>query len=164
MSEIRKINLEELARFIVNAKKNTYAVADKMKIDSERPGFDELEYQEGDFYYRDSYVGFFQAPGMEVVRLNGEPIWSLAYSGGMMKEYHGDVGFAKEVFGFLKRMLGKVTEDIPYRGPREFEEGDWKYINSIEGNLERFLGHEKIFYKGNEVFSQDYIGGIILDK
>jgi len=26
------------------------------------------------------------------------------------------------------------------------------------------LGHEKIFYKGNEVFSQDYIGGIILDK
>jgi hypothetical protein len=162
-----EIDLKKLAEFLVKAKISTYASADRMKIESERSGFDELEFEEGDYYYRDSYAGFFQAPGMEVVRFGGkkgEPIWTMAYSGGMLERYHGDLGFAKEVFSFLKEALKRVAVDAPYRGPGDFTNGDFKYTNQFEGDMRRFVGLEKILYRGKEVFSQDYCGGIVLDK
>ena len=160
------INLEKLAKFLVKAKTQTYASVDSQEIKAERPLHNELEFDEDDFYYRDSYIGFFQAPGMEEVRLgkNGETIWTMAYSGGMLIKFHRNIEFAKHVFTFLKKVLGLIKEDFPFRGPKEFEEGDWKYINEIEGDIKKFKGHEKIFFKGEEVFSQDYIGGIVITK
>lgn len=108
------MDMQRLAKFLVEAKKNTYASANKMNIDPERPLHDELEYSDGEFYYRDSYVGFFQAPGMEEVRLGkeGKTIWTMAYSGGMLPKYQGklDILFAKKAFGFLKKALGLVEE------------------------------------------------------
>jgi len=158
------MDLKKLARFLVKAKIDTYASVNRMKIKPERLDFDELEYEKGDFYYRDSYVGFFQAPGMEVVRLKGKVVWTMAYSGGMLEKFHGDEKFAKEVFGFLKEALKKVSEDIPFRGPKSFKKGEWKYVNEIKGDIKRFLGFEKILFKGKEVFSQEYIGGLVVDK
>jgi hypothetical protein len=160
------VDTERLARFLVKAKKGTYASTDSQGITSERPGHKELEFEEEGLYYRDSYVGFFQAPGMEEVRLGkaGETIWTMAYSGGMLPEFQESLDFAKRTFGFLKKALEMVQESAPFRGPGIFEEGDWKYTSEIEGDIKRFLGHEKIFYKGKEVFSQDYAGGIVISK
>jgi hypothetical protein len=150
------IDLGKLANFLVKAKKATYASSDRMNINAERPLHAELEFSEGDFYYRDSYVGFFQAPGMEEVRLekNGKTIWTMAYSGGMLKKYQGDKKFAESIFAFLKKALNLVREDIPFRGPEKLEEGDLKYVNKIEGDITRFRGHEKILFKGEEVFNE----------
>jgi len=162
-----KLNLEELAEFLVKAKKNTYASVNKMKIASERPRFDELEFREGGYYYRDSYCGFFQAPGMEIVRIGGKdgtPIWTMAYSGGMIDRFYGDVAFAKQVFGFLKKALGVVPLQMPFRGPNNLKEGKWEYVNEVLGDIKRFSGHERILYNGEEVFNQDYIGGIVVYK
>jgi len=157
------IDLKELAKFLVRAKKQTYAGEGK-EITSQRPDFKELEYSEGNYNYRDSYTGFFYAPGQEIVRFKGVPIWSMAYSGGMKPEYHGDVEFAGKVFSFLKKAMLKLKEDIPFRGPKKFKEGDFEYINEIEGDIKNFKGHEKILFKGKEVFNQDYIGGLIVHK
>lgn len=158
------VDLDKLAKFLVKAKKGTYASINSMKIEPERPNHKELEFSEGDLYYRDSYVGMFQAPGMEEVRLgkNGETIWTMAYSGGMLPEFNQNMDFAKLTFVFLKKALSLVNEKIPYRGPKKLEEGDWKYVNKVSGNITRFIGHEKIFFKGKEVFSQDYIGGLVI--
>ena len=160
------IDLKKLAKFLVKAKKATYASINKMKIEAERPMHDELEFSEGDFYYRDSYSGFFQAPGMEEVRLvkNGATIWTMAYSGGMLSKYQKDAEFAKQTFTLLKKALSSVNEKIPYRGPKNMINGDWEYVNNVKGDIKRFLGHEKIFYKKKEVFSQDYIGGLVIEK
>jgi len=100
---MNKINLDELTKFLVEAKTRTYANVNAKETKPERPSFKELEYKKGKYEYRDSYCGFFFAPGQEIVRYNKEPIWAMAYSGGMIKEHHGDVAFAKEVFGFLKK-------------------------------------------------------------
>ena len=155
-----EINLNGLAKFLVKAKKNTYASLNSKEIKSERPNHNELEFEDNGLYYRDSYVGFFQAPGMEEVRLgkNGRTIWTMAYSGGMDKKFHGDTEFAKKTFNFLKEALSSVEENIPYRGPKKLKNGDWKYENKIKGNIERFFGMEKIFFKGRMVFSQEYVG------
>ena len=164
--KVEMVDLDKLSRFLVKAKKGTYASLNGMKIEPERPLHNELEFSEGDLYYRDSYVGFFQAPGMEEVRFgkDGETIWTMTYSGGMLAEYQENVDFAKEAFGFLKKVLTLIDEKMPYRGPERLEEGDWEYVNEVEGDIKRFIGHEKILFKGKEVFSQDYIGGLVIDK
>lgn len=158
-----EFNLNQLAKFLVKAKTQTYA-SDGKEITAQRPGFSELEFKDGDFEYRDSYSGFFQAPGQEVVRYKGEPAWVMAYSGGMEKKYHGNVEFAKKTFSFLKQALLKVEELKPFRGPDNLKEGDWEYINKTEGDITNFRGQEYILYKGEKVFVQDYIGGLIIEK
>jgi len=160
-------DLKEIAKFLVKAKKATYASENSMEIEAERPKHKELEFSEGDLYYRDSYIGFFQAPGMEEVRLggkSGKTIWTMAYSGGMLTGFQDDIVFAKQAYSFLKKALGLVNEGMPFRGPKILEEGDWKYSCQVKGDIKRFIGHEKIFFKNKEVFSQDYIGGLVLEK
>lgn len=161
-----KIDLKKLSRFLVKAKKNTYASVNKMKIEPERPLHDELDFSDNEFYYRDSYVGFFQAPGMEEVRLgkNGETIWTMAYSGGMLQKYQKNIDFALQTFSFLKEAMSLVNEKYPFRGINKLKEGDWKYECTVKGDIKRFLGHEKIYFKDKEVFSQDYIGGLVINK
>lgn len=157
------MNLSKLTKFLIKAKKKAYAGGGK-EISSQRPGFKELEYKEGDYYYRDSYSGFYQAPGQEVVYFQDKPIWAMAYSGGMKKKFHGDETLAKKTFGFLKKCLLKVPENEPFRGPREFSEGDFSYQMEVEGDVNDFSGEERIFYQREEVFHQYFIGGMIVQK
>ncbi|HLD49515.1 MAG TPA: DUF5680 domain-containing protein [archaeon] len=158
-----EINLEELARFLVKAKSRTYA-GDGKEIPPQRPGFKELEYVEGNLEYRDSYAGFYFAPGQEIVRLQGRPVWAMAYSGGMRPEYHGQRDFAKQTFTFLKQALSIVEESRPFRGPENFRDGEWEYTDTSEGDITDFKGTEHILFQGKEVFRQHYIGGLILPK
>ena len=158
-----ELNLKELSRFLVKAKSNTYA-GDGNKIHPQRPGFKELKYVEGNLEYRDSYSGFYLAPGQEIVRFKGKPVWSMAYSGGMVSEYHRNRDFAKQTFRFLKKALLRVEELRPFRGPEYFREEDYEYINSNEGTISDFKGTERILYKRKEVFKQNYIGGLIIHK
>ncbi len=157
------MDLDVLARFLVRAKVQAYA-GEGSEVSSQRPGFKELEFIEGDWYYRDSYSGFFLAPGQEVVRYQGVPVWAMAYSGGMLPEFHGDTVFAKRTFTFLKQVLLRVEVSRPFRGPRFFQEGDFSYSDSSSGDLTDFVGTESISYRGKEVFRQRYIGGLIISK
>jgi len=157
------IDLKELTEFLVKAKVETYA-GDGAEVDSQRPGFKELEFIEGEWEYRDSYSGFYMAPGQEIVRFEGKPIWSMAYSGGITKKYQGNFDFAKQIFEFLKKALKLVDKNKPYRGPDNFKEGDYEYVSRVEGDVSWFKGNEKILFKGEVVFKQDYIGGLIIDK
>jgi hypothetical protein len=157
------LDLKALAAFLVKAKVNTYA-GDGTELIPQRPGFTELEFLEGDWAYRDSYQGYFYAPGQEVVRFKGKPVWEMAYSGGMLKEFHGNLGLAKQTYAFLKKALLLVEAKRPFRGPNRLTEGDWEYIDRSEGTISDFSGTEHIFYKGKEVYKQHYIGGLIVQK
>jgi hypothetical protein len=156
------IDLKKLAKFLVKAKKETYATGGK-EAEPQRPGFKELEFSEGDFNYRDSYIGFYAAPGQEIVRFKGVPIWSMAYDGETMKKFRKKE-FASDIFTFLKKALMRVDESKPFRGPERFEEDDFLYTSEVTGDIKRFNGHERILYKGEEVFSQNYFGGLIIHK
>lgn len=155
--------LGDLASFLVKAKRQSYAGGGK-EITPQRPNFKELEYSEGSFNYRDSYAGYFSAPGQEVVRFNGNPVWAMAYSGGMVGEYVDDKEMAGKAFSFLKRALMLVDAKKPFRGPEVFQEGDFKYLSEVTGDVGEFSGEEKILWKGKEVFRQHYIGALVRDK
>ena len=159
-----KIDTKELARFLVKAKTNAWA-ADEKEIEPQRPGFKELEFNDGDWNYRDSYTGYFCAPGQEIVRYQNIPVWAMAYDGGMAEPFMEDRNLAKKTFAFLKRALMSVTEEEPFRGPSNLKDGaEWIYSNRFLGDIERFKGEEKIMHNGSLVFSQNYIGGLILHK
>ncbi len=153
---------KQIAKFLVKAKTETYA-GDGAEVHPQRPGFKELEYKEGDLEYRDSYYGFFAAPGQEIVRFKGTPIWNMAYNGGMNPKFR-DFDLAKQTYAFLKKALLLVEEVRPFRGPNNLKQGDWEYTDQSQGDIKDFKGTETITYKGEEVFRQDYIGGLILEK
>lgn len=150
---------KELFEFIDRAGKATYAGGGKISLKPERADFHELEYKEGNFYYRDSYTGHTKSRGMELVRYKGKPVWSSLYGGGMVK---GKENLADKCFNFLKEAMKKDEKGFKsFRGPHHFKKGDWKYRYEQTGDVEEFSGNEEIYFKKNLVFYHKMIGGII---
>ena len=153
--------LEELAQFIVEANRVTWA-GDGKGVVPERPGYKELQYQRGLWRLRDSYTGYFRAPGMTTVYNPERPVWTMSYGGkGQHEEYYDQ---AQETFSFLKAALMKVTAALPYRGPPEFTQNGKIYRCNVRGDITDFLGNEEIWNQGNREFSQWFGGGIVLHK
>lgn len=157
------IDFEELKKFLLKANENGYA-GDGNEVKAQRPGFNEIEYKDGDYLFHDSYAGHYFAPGQEVVYYKKKPIWTMAYSGGMGFKFHGDEELTKKTFTFLKKALLKMDPEKPFRGPELYKEGDFEYQSQVMGDVMDFAGSELINYKGDEVFSQNFIGGIVVDR
>src|SRR3989338_1145695 len=149
--------LEELADFIVEANGNTWA-ADGNEIAAERKGYKELEYQRGEWRLRDSYTGYFRAPGMTTIYFKEKPSWTMAYGGtGQLEGYEEIV---QPTFTFLKQALMCVSPQMPLRGPEEFVVDDWTYkFKLVRGDITDFLGEEVITKKDSKVFTQTVMGG-----
>lgn len=160
---IDKNILQELNRFLGKAALNTYAGGGQ-EIDPGEVGFKELEFKEDSWYYKDSYTGFFQSWGREIVWHDKEPFWTQIYGGGMTQKFQNDAKFAHETFDFLKKALsaGEKQKDFQPRGPKNFSAGDWEYSCEWRGDITKFEGQEKILFKNEVVFIHDFLGGLIL--
>ena len=62
---------------------------------------------------------------------------------------------------FLREALRRVKEEMPYRGPRYLEFGEYTYKCRVEGEFEWFVGCEKILYKGTKVYEAMFQGGLV---
>ena len=68
----------------------------------------------------------------------------------------------KDVYDFLRKALMQEYDDvIPVRGPAKFSDGEWKYIFSVDGDLENFAGREEIFLNNKTVYRCFVHGGFI---
>lgn len=154
------INLDKLSRFLSEANKNTYA-GDGEKINSSRLGSYDLEFKNGDWIYHDTYFGNETFMGEEIVYFKEIPVWGANYYGGIL-----DSSFSsEEVYGFLKKaLLENSLNLILVRGPENFKENDFEYKNSIQGNLENFMGKEEIYISGKKAYEAVYHGGLIKGK
>ncbi|SFJ64176.1 DUF5680 domain-containing protein [Thermoflavimicrobium dichotomicum] len=150
----------EFLDFLIKAEKATYASqGDNASVTPLLEGSRQLEFQEGPFLYRDVYFGMSYFVGQEVVYYQGQPIWSMCYSGGVDKEFEMD--FVKKVYAFLRKALRNVSADHPFRGPKEFVEGDYIYRDSNSGELDEFTGKETITFANKFIYSLNYSGGFI---
>jgi hypothetical protein len=146
--------------FLIRAKKATYASqGDEASVTPLLQGSRQLEFREGEFLYRDIYFGMSYFIGQETVYYQGNPIWSMSYSGGVDQEY--EIDFVKQVYAFLRKAMRNVSSNNPYRGPKEFIEGDYIYSDSNEGGLGQFVGKETIAYFNKNVYTLNYSGGFI---
>src|SRR5688572_4994636 len=151
-----------LAAFLVAAKRRTYAgLDDDATVSSPLfRGSRQLEYSEHDLSYRDIYFGMAFFVGQETVTANERVIWSMSYSGGVSPDIT-DRGRYLAIYAFLRQALLGVNEARPFRGPAQFEQGDFRYINASEGDLSEFHGAEHIDHGATRVYALHYSGGIV---
>jgi hypothetical protein len=158
---------KKLNEFLEKAALVTYAGGGP-GVDPEKAekGMKELEYgnKDGEWYYKDSYGGFFQSWGREVVWHNGKPFWVQIYGGGMEQEFFDNVEFTHLTFDFLKKALssGEKSNAFQPRGPKNFKDGGWSYSCEWQGDISKFKGSEVIKYEGKRVFTHEFDGGLFI--
>ena len=148
-------NFDGLRKFLVKAKKNTWAAGER-GIKRLEGGEKELIYEENDFKYRDRYFGSKDFIGWEVVWYKGQMIWGMNYYGKISPNED-----EKTTYSFLRKALQNVTEESPYRGSPSFKEGEFEYFNSPKGKIDEFTGIETISKNGENIYLLHYHGGTI---
>ena len=144
--ETHKIEISELACFLVKAKKATYANKTN-KVNSSRKESHDYSYQENNYTYLDSFFG------AENFYKDGKPCWSMNYYGRIIEEnFNGD---------FLKEALLQVDEELPFRGPLFYQKGEYLYLLRIQGKIDFFQGVEEIYYQTYKVYEGFIQGGIV---
>ena len=138
--------------FLIRAKQATYA-GKGAETASSRVKSHDLAYREGEYMYYDTYLGGEKFAGEEALWVADIPYWSMNYAGrvtgGCFSGY------------FLKEALLHVPEDEPYRGPREYTNGDYSYHCETEGSFDWFQGRESIDYQGKQIYECYFHGGLI---
>lgn len=153
-----KIDLKQLADFLEQANKSTYANKDAPKTSPSRLKSEDYHFEKDGLAYHDTYFGSRDFIGEEVAYKDDEPVWGLNYYGFILSETTNE----KELYGFLREALMQEYSDIiPVRGPSNYQQGDWEYNNSAEGELDRFTGTEEIYRAGVSVYKCHYHGGFI---
>jgi len=151
--EKKTVNLERLKEFISEARRNTYA-SSATPIDNPRLlGSVQLEFQKGDFFYRDVYfTGDKKVIGQEAIYQNSKIVWGMSYLGSTI---------GKVETSFLKESLFKLSEKCRLNQPCDYEKREFKYTNEGQGTLEEFFGQEHIFLDKKDVYKLTYQGGLI---
>jgi hypothetical protein len=150
------MNVQDLKQFIVEANGVGFAAREKNST-KENDGSMTIRYERGEWKMVDNYVGGEPYAGMTKIFFQDKVVWSMVYYGLVDKKVDG----FKEVYGFLMKSLLKMPADYPYRGPSEFIEGEWKYNNEWNGEVEQFSGQEKIYLNNEMIFWTKYIGGVV---
>lgn len=149
----KDIETNELIKFLITAKKNTYAGNREQQPISSRPQSHDLIYEDGKYKYIDTYLGGERFTGEEAVFENEVPIWAMNYSGIEMNErFSGD---------FLKLALSNVPIDKPFRGPEIFQDGKYIYRCEVNGDFPWFQGKEEMYCQDEKVYECFFHGGII---
>lgn len=151
--------MRQLADFLKTANKNTYANKDASKAPSTRFKSEDYHFEKDGLICHDTYFGNRNFIGEEVVYKDNKPVWAANYYGFIFSEAIDE----KELYGFLREALMQEYSDvIPVRGPKIYQNGNWKYINSAEGGLDRFTGTEEIYQDDVLLYRAYYHGGFIV--
>ena len=151
------INKKELCKFLVKAKKSTYAAGDEAKKTINDDKSTTLIFQEGDWKYHDNYFGGEPYGGREVVFFKNHPVYIMTYYGWVDNTVSG----LNKAYGILMNALKLIPEDNPYRGPQEYQEGNLTYKNSFNGQIDSFTGEEFITEDGKIIYQAKYMGGFV---
>ncbi len=143
--------------FLVTAKQKTYAGGGAGRVSEAFPGSVQLEYSQGDWLYRDVYFGSSLFAGQETVYYKNQPYWTMVYAG--RADSHQAEMLAQS--GVLQAALREVSEEMPYRGPQEYIQGDFTYQCRVRGDVGWFAGEETIHWQGNKIYTLRFQGGYI---
>ncbi len=159
-------NKEELTQILLKARTKTY-VSGGGVVRPALSGTKQLEYKEGNWFYRDVYYtgnGIFM--GLETIYKDNEPVWAMSYYGNF-KKMSGE-----EIDKILGKALLENWQDARTWKHVEWEFEDYKYIcepdeaedlerEEFIGSIEEMAGREKIYKQGKDVYTFVYAGGLI---
>jgi len=152
----RKI-AQALLSFIVQAKSATY-VGNGARSPSCRPGSQDLEFKDGDWYYLDSYYGGQDFIGEEVVYYKGRAVWAMNYYGRILRT---DLITPEQAGHMIKASLSRMYAEGRFLGGYQYREGEFAYVDSSQGTVAHFTGRETISREGALAYELVYHGGNI---
>jgi hypothetical protein len=151
------MNIDGLRKFIIEANKAGYSTGDYDRIKIEKDKSNTIRFKSGDFEAHDNFFGGEPYGGRYVIFHKGNSIWMMVYYGKIVES----VKEFEPIYKFLQKCLSNMPEELPLRGPKNFESDDFVYENKWEGSLEEFSGKETIYEKGNKIYNASYMGGLV---
>lgn len=151
------LDKNQLCKFLIKAKKSTYASGDLAKEIIESDKSTSLLFIDGDWKYHDNYFGGEPYGGRELVFFKDKPIYIMTYYGSVNNEIIN----IKEVYKILQQALSLIPEEYPYRGPKEYSFKDYIYLNYFNGEIDNFSGEEIIKFQDNKIYKAKYMGGFV---
>jgi hypothetical protein len=153
---------------VLNTVKIVTGSADKSNWVRQTDGSKKISFPIWDYLFTDQHYGFNPFFGCELILEKDQPAWTLHYYGFCHNSLTGQLlgeFQSRKIYRFLKLVLGRPDRSIPVRGISRLDgQGEFEgltYRNNLLGNLNRFIGHEKIFSGGLEVYHCDYFGGML---
>ena len=150
--------------FLIQAKKNTYANGNALKVIPSRLGSKDYHYEDkiGDkkVSYHDTYFGGEKFIGCEVVYIDDKPIWAMNYNGYSVVENLSEEAMDNALRPALMQ-VGVDNSVLPVRGPSKFVNGEYKYTFEQSGTMENFIGLERIYKNDVLIYELHCSGGII---
>lgn len=150
-------NTKALKNFLIETKKAGYGAGNSKSWIKEKDGSTTIPFESGNWRMHDNFFGGEPWGGREVVFYKGAPVWIMVMYGSVDPSVNG----FEEVYAFLQKALRNQPEDLPLRGPKLLQEGEFVYKNKTEGNLENFFGEERIYNNKKLIYSMKYSGGWI---
>jgi len=150
------MNFDELRQFLVDNNNAGYAGGDEKKWIKETNGSTTIPFAKGVWRSDDNFFGGEPYGGRIVVFKDEKAVWMMVYYGWVKDGVNTD-----SVYKVLRGALMKMPADHPYRGPREFIQGEYIYRNSWQGELDRYSGEEVITLIGKVIYKANYLGGIV---
>lgn len=145
-----------LRQFLIDSNKAGYAGGEEKKWIKEPDGSTTIPFEKGLWRSHDNFFGGEPYGGRTIVFYEGKPCWMMVYYGRVAEGVENH-----PVYEVLKNALTQMPEEYPYRGPREYKEGEYIYTNIWNGELDRFIGEEQIKQNGKMIYKANYIGGLV---
>jgi len=152
------MNKNGLINFLIKARTETYA-GGKGKVKPILKGSKQLEYKEGNFFYRDIYyVGDRIFSGLEVVYFKQKPVFSISYFGNYKKATE------KEIDDILRRALIENKDKTRLWHNVKWKYKNYKYICKSQNrkSIDEIGGEEKILKDKKIIYHFYYAGGVLI--
>ena len=150
------VDINQLKAFKKEAHGAGYESENPANEIKEKDGSTTLWYESGDWKFHDNYFGGEPYGGRTVISYKNKPIWMMVYYG-WLDEKVSDVN---EAYSFLRKAL-RAERGESFRGPKEFNEGKFRYTNDWQGDLESYSGKENISMDGDLIYIAMYMGGLV---
>lgn len=150
------MNKKALHQFLIDSNKAGYAGGEEKKWIKESDGSTTIPYTQGEWKSHDNFFGGEPYGGRVVVFYQNKPVWMMVYYGWVAE------GLATDpVYAILRGALKQMPEAAPFRGPKEYKEGDLTYSNTWTGDVDRYSGEEQITQGNKLIYKANYMGGLV---
>lgn len=149
--------IQDLIKFILRAKAATY-VGGGAKLLPYRLGSHDLQFNEGEWTYHDSYYGESDFIGEEIVYYQGKVVWGMNYFG---RIHQPEKISSAEAGAVIQQSLSKMYQSGRFLGGFKHQVGKFNYTDANEGDPCFFTGKEFIDIDGEIVYDLVYHGGLI---
>ena len=153
------INKELLRQFLIDSNNVGYAGGQKNKWIKEPDGSTTIPFEKGAWKSNDNFFGGEPYGGRTIVFYQNKPYWMMVYYGRVEDGIE-----ANSVYEVLRGALKQMPVNHPFRGPKEYKEGEYVYTNSWNGEVDQFKGEEQITQGEKLIYKANYIGGLVDQK